>query len=146
MSLTRRRRAVVSAISSTDWASSTFNSRFEAERSASRPASSRFAMMAITSGEMFFPRFAAFSIEARTLRIRASTSSERSGAPSSVITCKCACRHSPSEFTDSTWARETPCTRMRIRPSGSFNILMITATVPTLYRSSCCGSSLSKSF
>src|SRR5919199_956509 len=76
-SLTRRSRAVVSAMSRTLCASSTFSSRFEAERSARRPASSRLAMIAITSGEIFLPRFAAFSMEARTLRTRASTAGAR---------------------------------------------------------------------
>ena len=132
ISFTRLRRAVVSAISRTDCASSTRNSRFEAERSPNRPASSRFAMIAITSGEMFLPRFAAFSIEARTLRISASTSSERSGAGSSGITCKLARRKSLPVSTDLTCARETPWTRMRMRPSGNFSMRMITATVPTL--------------
>ena len=65
-------------------------------------------MMAITSGEMFLPRFAAFSIDARTLRINASTSSDRSGAASSGNTSSLAWRHSPSVFTDSTRARDTP--------------------------------------
>ena len=130
-SLTRRSRAVVSAISKTDCASSTFNSRFDAERSDKRPASSRFATIAITSGEILLPRFAAFSIEARTLRMSASTSRERSGAMISCIGCTRACRYSPETSTLSTCARDIPWTRMRMRPSGSFSILIITATVPT---------------
>ena len=88
-------------------------------------------MIAITSGEMFLPRFAAFSIEPRTLRTRASTSRERSGANTSSTTCNRARRNSPPELTSSTFAREMPWTRMRMRPSGSFSMRMITATVPT---------------
>ncbi len=80
---------------------------------------------------MFLPRFAAFSIEARTFLTNASTSSERSGAGGSCITLSVARRYSPLSSTVSRWARVKPCTRMRVRPSGSFNMRMMTATVPT---------------
>ena len=46
----------------------------------------------------------------------------------------------------STLARQTPCTRTRIRPSGSFSIRMMTPTVPIENRSSSPGSSIWLSF
>ena len=43
-------------------------------------------------------------------------------------------------------ARETPCTRRRIRPSGSFNMRMIAASVPISWSSAAPGVSLSFCF
>ena len=103
-------------------------------------------MIAKTSGEIFFPRLAARSIEPRTLRTRASTSSEFSGANGSEIGVTLAFTYSPPPSTESTLQRESPCISMRIRPSGSLSIRMMIATVPTVYRSSCSGSSLLRSF
>src|SRR6476661_4395235 len=44
-----------------------------------------------------------------------------------------------------TRARDSPCTRMRMRPSGSLSIRMITAAVPTSNRSASPGLSLAAS-
>jgi hypothetical protein len=101
--------------------------------------------MAMTSGEMFLPRLTARSREARTFLTSASTSSERSGAADSGSEESFARRYSPASSIDSTRARARPCTSMRMRPSGSLSIRMMTATVPVTYRSSPAGSSLSRS-
>ena len=86
--------------------------------------------MAMTSGEMFFPRLTAFSIEAahiadRVPRLRASSSG--------VISCRGSIRAWRKLVVSSMKlirARETPWTRMRMRPSGSLSIRIMIATVP----------------
>ena len=88
--------------------------------------------MTMTSGEMFLPSETDFSRFCLTLRSSASCSggSSSAGAASSrrVIL---ALRYGSSERTESMRARERPWTRRRMRPSGSFSIRMIAATVPT---------------
>ena len=89
-------------------------------------------MIARTSGEMFLPSDAARSIEPRTLRTSASTSSEFSGASGSEIGVTLAFDVvAAAASIESTRQRESPWIRMRMRPSGSFSIRMMIATVPT---------------
>ena len=80
-SWTRRSRSTGSTSSSTSCALSTFKSRFDATRSASRAGSSRFEAIATRSCEMFFPSETTFSSADFTFRISASSSTE------SGITC-----------------------------------------------------------
>ena len=88
--------------------------------------------MTMTSGEMFLPSETDFSRFCLTLRRSASCSggSSFSGASSSSFVIF-ALKNGSSERNESTRARERPCTSSRMRPSGSFSIRMIAATVPT---------------
>ena len=147
LSLTRRSRSIGSVDSRIFWASSSLSSRFDAARSASLAGSSRLAAMTMTSGEMVLPRETDFSRFCFTLRRRASCSGGRSvgGSVSSsfvILTL----RYGSSDSTASMRARARPWTRRRMRPSGSFSILMIAATVPTPCRSAGPGVSFWPSF
>ena len=146
-SWTRRSRSTGSRASRIACAPSTFRSRFEAVRSARRPGSSMLFAMTMTSGEMGLPRFCDFSRAAFTLRMRASISSEPFGTPSGSLTTSIrACMWGRPSSHDEIRARESPCTRTRMRPSGSFSMRMMRATVPTGYTSSAPGSSSSCRF
>ena len=86
----------------------------------------------MTSGEMGLPRFCDFSRAAFTLRMRASISSEPFSTPSgSLTTSMCACMWGRASSKEAMRARESPWTRTRMRPSGSFSMRMMSATVPT---------------
>ncbi len=131
-SWTRRRRSTGSAASRISCAPSTLRSRLEAVRSARRPGSSMLVAMTITSGEMGLPRLLDFSRAALTLRIKASSSREPfSWISGSAMGSIRACRWGTPSSKERTRAREIPCTRTRMRPSGSFSIRMMRATVPT---------------
>ena len=130
-SCTRRSRSRGSTASRISCAPSTLRSRFDAVRSARRPGSSMFVAMTMTSGEMGLPRLADFSSAALTLRIRASTSRFFSLTSPSVTGSTLACRCGWPSSKPVMRARPMPWTRTRMRPSGSFSILMMRATVPT---------------
>ncbi len=142
-SWTRRSRSSGSSASRIACAPSTLRSRLEAVRSASRPGSSMLLAITITSGEMGLPRFCDFSSAALTLRINASVSSEPFSASGSLTTSIRACMCGSPSSNDTMRARDSPCTSTRIRPSGSFSMRMIRATVPTEKTSSAPGSSSS---
>ena len=143
LSLTRRSRSIALVDSRIRCASSSFRSRLEAARSESLAGSSRFAAMTMTSCEIALPSETDFSMFCLTLRSRASCSGGSSlavsGSSSRVIL---AFRYGSSERIESMRARDRPCTSSRIRPSGSFNMRMMAATVPTPNRSSGRGVSL----
>ncbi len=115
-------------------------------RSASRPGSSMLVAMTMTSGEMGLPRLADFSRAAFTLRIKASSSRPFPTGSGSGIDSMRACRKGWPSSKDLMRARPTPCTSTRMRPSGSFSMRMIRATVPTVNMSSGPGSSSSCRF
>ena len=117
-----------------------------AVRSARRPGSSMLVAMTMTSGEIGLPRLADFSRAALTLRIRASISRFLSVASGSVIGSMRACRCGWPSSKDTMRARPMPCTSTRMRPSGSFSMRMMRATVPTVKMSSGPGSSSSCRF
>ena len=88
--------------------------------------------MTMTSGEMFLPSETDFSRFCLTLRSSASCSGgNSSGVADSSSRVILALRYGSSARNESMRARERPCTSRRIRPSGSFSIRMIAATVPT---------------
>ena len=139
--MTLRSRATGSSSSRIACASASLSSRLLATRSARRPGSSRLATMTMTSGEIDFPSCTAFSSSWRTLRTSASTSRVPGGSGWSVSCSIFACRKGSVCARWTTRARATPCTRMRMRPSGSFSMRMMLAAVPTSKRSAGCGSS-----
>jgi hypothetical protein len=94
---------------------------------------------------MFLPSVTAFSSEERTLRMSASTSRFGAATSGSCIGSMRACRKLPVSSTCETRARERPCTRMRMRPSGSLSMRMMIAAVPTGKTSVAPGSSLAMS-
>ncbi len=130
-SCTLRSLSTGSTASRISCAPSTFRSRFEAVRSARRPGSSMLVAMTITSGEIGLPRLADFSSAAFTLRISASTSRPFSPTSGSTTGSTRACRCGWPSSKDWMRARPMPWTRTRIRPSGSFSMRMMSATVPT---------------
>jgi hypothetical protein len=83
-----------------------------------------------TSGGRLLPSDAARSSPERTLRMRASLSMLFSGLSGSGRTLTSAVMWAPSSSKPSTRARMRPWARMRTRPSGSFSMRMIRATVP----------------
>jgi hypothetical protein len=86
----------------------------------------------MTSGEIGLPRLLDFSRAAFTLRMRASTSRVCFSGPGGSTTVSIrACRWGRPSSNEVMRARPIPCTRTRIRPSGSFSIRMMRATVPT---------------
>ena len=89
--------------------------------------------MTMTSGEMLLPSDTDFSRFCLTLRSSASSSGGSSslGAGSSRRVILALRYGSVCDEVESSRARDRPWTRMRMRPSGSFSIRMIAATVPT---------------
>ena len=100
--------------------------------------------MTMTSGEMGLPRFEDFSRADFTLRMRASTSRLPFSTPSGSATVSIrAWRKAGPSSKEVMRARPTPCTRTRMRPSGSLSMRMMRAAVPMVKMSSGPGSSSS---
>ena len=87
----------------------------------------------MTSGEIDFPSVTVFSSASLTLRVSASVSSEggvgSSGSASRVTFARSA---GVSARNESIFTRASPCTRRRMRPSGSLSIRITAAAVPTV--------------
>ena len=127
--LTRISRATGSSSSSTDCASSIFRRRFDATRSASTPGLLMFSVTIRISTGMFLSDriFSIFSLDAR---ISASTSSAPSFIGDSTIRSIRTRTAGFASMNSTIFPFTTPWMRIFSRPSGSFSIRMIIATVP----------------
>ena len=117
----------------------------EAMKSASRPGSVMFVASVCRSSDRSGDRETTCWKLVLIFRARASISRRSASLVSSVAALTRARTYGCVDITSSSFSRASPWTMSRKLPSGSLNILWICVAVPTLYRSSCPGSSIAAS-